>query len=106
MAEMILSEYDIGDFETITVADTAIGFTAAKLKPTTGDFEGMKAVEAFFTVETAQARFRCDGTDPTSTVGHLLSSGDNVTIIGKNNVDKFKAIRVSASATIQVSYRY
>jgi len=106
MSEMILSEYDIRDFETITVSSTAIGFTATKIKPTTGDFKGMTAVEAFFTVETAQIRFRCDGTDPTSSVGHLLSSGDSVTIRGKNNVNNFKAIRVSSDATIQVSYRY
>lgn len=89
-------------FETITVANTAIGFTAAKLATA----ENRKHVyKAFITNATAQIRFCYDGTDPTSTVGHLMEAGDSLVLEGLDNLSKFKAIRTgTTSGVLSVTY--
>lgn len=87
--------------ESITVANTAIGFTAATINR--GD--GNTPARAVFVVETAQIRFRVDGGDPTTTVGLLLDIGDEVTITGEHDIEKFKAIRTGGtSGVIQPHY--
>lgn len=60
-------------FETITVATTAIGPTSATLNSST---HGQADRALFGPLETAQIRWRDDGTAPTSTVGHLMQIGD------------------------------
>ena len=83
-------------FESITVADTAIGFTTA----TRDD-----AVEAFVTVESAAVRFRTDGTDPTAAIGHVLEVGDTLKLKGRDDLQKVKFIRRDGvSATLRVTY--
>lgn len=87
------------DFETITVADTAIGFTASKL---TSD---PKPKQVIITVETARFRYRLDGTAPTSTVGHLISPNASLVLEGYSQLNNFKGIRTTAtSSKIQVTY--
>src|SRR3990167_5787266 len=87
------------DFETITVADTAIGLTAAKLNSTP------KPKKVIITVETAQFRYRIDGTDPTASVGHLVNPMDAIVLEGYSQLNNFKAIRKGAtSASISVTY--
>ena len=87
--------------ESITVSNTAIGFTAATRNPPTGN----KPNKAVFTVETAQIRFTVDGTTPTSSVGFLGYIGDVVSINGEHDIKAFRAIRVSGTdATIQPIY--
>ena len=88
-------------YEAITVATVAIGFTASKLVPDSATPPG----QAFVTVETASCRFRMDGSDPTSTEGHLLQVGDSINVTGTQNLYNFRAIRDTAtSATLRVSY--
>ena len=83
-------------YETITVADTAIGFTTATYD---------NANTAFMTLETAQIRFRVDGTNPISTEGHILDIGQTLEIEGKDNLTNFKAIRTGAvSGVLKISY--
>lgn len=83
-------------FETVTVGTTAIGVTASS-----GDNVAHRAV---MTVETAQIRFRYDGTDPTSTVGHLANVGDRLTLEGRANIRRFRAIRTGGtSASLMVT---
>ncbi len=89
--------------ESITVGNTAVGFTAAKTTPTTGVFKNRMAVGAVLTVEVDQIRFWCIST-PTDTAGHLLNVGDQVLIQGTSAIEGFKAIRVSSDATIRVTY--
>ena len=87
-------------FETITVADTAKGFT-------TGTWTGGERthVRAVMTVSGGMMRYRYDGDDPTASVGHLLSHGDMLIIEGMVNVTNFKAIRVgSQSGTLSTTY--
>ena len=83
-------------FESITVADSAIGFTAA-----THDH----ANEAFVTVESGAVRFRADGTDPTAAIGHVLEVGDTLRLESQNDLQKVRFIRRDGvSATLRVSY--
>ena len=93
-------EATIFAFETVTVAGTAIGGTAGTYVPATYG----PACRAFMTVETASLRWRCDGTAPTATVGHLAVAGDSIEIEGIANVANFKAIKVTDNATLQISY--
>lgn len=101
-------------FETLTVSNTALGITAAKLVVTntanaynesTAYVEVKRLDEAFFTVETNPCRFRIDGTNPTAAIGHLLNVGDTLVISGYSNLANLKFIRSGAAdATIQATY--
>lgn len=89
------------DFETITVADSAIGFTAAKLYPT-GEAPCRRVMA---TLETAAVRYRMDGTDPTGDVGHLLNVADVLHVVGINDLLNFRAFRdTGSSGSLSVSY--
>lgn len=88
------------DFETLTVGNTAITLTASKYRPV-----GEQADSAFITLEGGDIRYRYDGTSPTSSVGHLLSSGGYLILVGQNQMEKFKAIRVGGTdGTFSVTY--
>jgi hypothetical protein len=89
------------DFEVIAVSNTAITLTALKYQPTGAD----KADSAFITLEGGDIRYRYDGTAPTATVGHLLSDGGFLVLIGQNQMEKFKAIRVGGrDGSLSVTY--
>ena len=95
--------YGAGGYEAITVADTAIGFTAAKLLTTTKKI----ARAVFCTLETAQIRFTIDGTTPTTSIGHLLEIGQTLTLENVADLTNFRAIRTgSSSGSLRVTYRY
>ncbi|NLE57154.1 MAG: hypothetical protein GX616_02250 [Planctomycetes bacterium] len=83
------------EVETVTVSSTAVGLTAAK-------YAG--AVVALVTVETAPIRVWCNGTAPTSSAGTLMNAGDQRLLQSPEEIAGFKAIAVSADATIQVEY--
>jgi len=88
------------NYEAVTVSSSAVGLTSTKYNPS-----GHKAQVAFITVEDAQIRFRYDGTDPTSSEGHIADVGDVIKIEGYDNIANFKAIRTGSSdATIRVTY--
>jgi hypothetical protein len=90
------------DAEAITVSNTAIGFTAAKV--THASNGSIHPREATFTVETDQIRFRLDGTDPDASTGHLVNAGETIKIIGEADILAFRAIRVTTDATIFAHY--
>ena len=87
--------------------DGAVGFTAATIASAKTDREeqGLSGDirRVICSVETASIRFRCDGTDPTSSAGHLMSVGDAFSIDAED-VANFKAIKVSATGNIAASY--
>lgn len=87
------------DYESITVSSTAIGITGALIT-------AIKANRAIITVETDQVRWRIDGTDPTSSEGHLLSAGDVLTLISTHDLNAFRAIRVTGDATLKVTIQH
>lgn len=82
-------------FERIEVAAAAIGLNAVEV---------LSSKKALLTLETAQIRFRYDGTDPTATVGHVLNPNDVLRLEGIQ-LQKFKAIRTgSTSGVLSVTY--
>ena len=85
--------YDPKVFGSLTVADTAIGFPDADIL--SGDKEAKMVT---ISSEDAASRFRIDGGDPTTTVGHLLNSDVYIEIEGINAVRKFRAIRTTATS--------
>ncbi len=97
-------------FETIGTTTTSIGFTSAKILPTTGSFAGKMARAAIISVETADIRFTIDGTTPTVTsgtgAGHLLASGASYVITGEMNVSNFRCINAVASSGAKVKCTY
>ena len=83
-------------YETVTVAGTAIGLTAATY---------LTATKAEMTLETAQIRVRKDGTSPTSSEGHLVGVGDVIVLNSAADLATFKAIRTgTVSGVLKVSY--
>lgn len=86
-------------YESITVDSTEGGKTLTANTYTT------KCKKAFITVETAELRFRIDGTGPTSSEGHLLEPGESITLHNYAQIVKFKAIRTgSTSAVLKITY--
>lgn len=79
-------------YESITVANTAIGFTSAKI----ADIKS----RIVCTLETAQIRFRVDSVDPTSTEGHLLEIGQNIELFNTTDFARFRAIRTGATSGV------
>ena len=87
------------DFENVTVGASAIGLTASKLTASP------KPKEAFIMCESAQCRYRYDGTDPDSTTGFLLNPLDTLRIKGTINLNNLKFIRTGAnSAKLHICY--
>lgn len=87
--------------ESITVADTAIGPTAATITPSSHAAYG----NAFCEVSTAHIRYRTDGTDPTASVGIRVQDGQGILITDFEELRNFEMIRVdSTSATVFCCY--
>jgi hypothetical protein len=83
-------------YESITVANAAIGFTPAKLA---------NASYAFAQLETAPIRYTSDGTAPTSAVGTLMVAGLGLDVCGPEALKAFRAIRTTGnSGTLTVTY--
>jgi len=83
-------------FESLTVAGTAVGLTAATYAEND---------VALITVDDAAVRFRLDGTAPTATVGHVLEPGDVLVLDSPDQLTKVRFIRRDGvSATLRVSY--
>lgn len=104
-SSFVTDEIPATDFETITVSNVAIGFTASKiLQNESGGFK-RRCTKALFTVETNSIRFRMDGTAPTATVGHLMAAGDSFLVTGDVNIPNMKLIRQGgADGTVMVTY--
>lgn len=79
-------------FQRITTLSSSIGLTPP--------LPGSRL--AIIRTETQDIRWRDDGTNPTSTIGLLMSVGDVFLYTG--DLSKFKMIETAASAVVQVSY--
>jgi hypothetical protein len=95
-----------GSSEKVTVSNTAIGFTSAKIRPTSGNFEGMACICLFFVLEDDDIRFLLDGTDPTSSTGILMKKGQSLTLDNPDDIMRFKAIRVTGDAVFNAIYKF
>ncbi len=81
-------------YESITVGTSAVGIANATR-------EGRN--RALITVETDQIRFRTDGPAPTASEGHLVDAGASIILESAPELVNFKAIRVTADATLKVT---
>jgi hypothetical protein len=63
---------------------------------------GATVAELF--VRTAPVTFTRDGTNPTATLGFEASAGDVIRLNSRDEVDRFKTIAVSTTATLDVEY--
>jgi hypothetical protein len=89
------AQYTASAYESLTVAASAVGCV-------TSDSAIKRAV---ITTETAEIRFRYDGTDPTSSEGHLAPAGTTIVVTGWTNISRFRAIRTTAtSATLKWTF--
>ncbi len=95
------------NFEQLTVSNSEKKLSAKYIVPVSGDFKGFNASEVFITVETANIRYCIDGTTASTSVCHILTSGQNLTLRNKTEIKNFSAFRDDTSdATIGVTYRY
>jgi hypothetical protein len=62
------------------------------------------AFKAYITVETADIRYRVDGANQSSTIGHLIPSGGSVSLNSPADICNFRCIAVLATATLMVTY--
>ena len=90
-------------FETITVAASAIGFTAANLANGANALGDVLMAQCV--LETANIRMRADGTDPTATVGSLIRVGATFKVWGDIDLRSIRFIRDGAtSGSLSVEY--
>jgi hypothetical protein len=86
----------VWDFEALSVAGTAVGFTAATYDD---------AHKASCRVEGAAVRFRMDDTNPTATVGTVLEVGDAFELESHDEIQRIKFIsRDGGTATINAHF--
>jgi hypothetical protein len=94
--------YSAYDYEGKTISITAVGFTSAKIVPTD---VGYTALAVTVSVEDANIRVRIDGTDPTSSEGHLIEAGSIFYIYGTEDIIRARFIRAGTSdAKIKVTF--
>lgn len=80
-------------------ATTAVGITSSLLV----DTQSQPVQRVVFTVETQAIRYRCDGADPTSSIGMPVAVGTTVTIDGYTNIKRLKFISQTPSASIKLT---
>lgn len=86
-------------YESITVAGTAIGLGTTTLDPA----NAAPILGCTARLETAQVRFRLDGTAPTASEGTLMEVGDVLDIRGYQDAKAIQWIRTGAvSGVIKV----
>lgn len=81
-------------------ADEAITITSAAKKLTVATFTratNIFAKRAIITVATARIRYRTTGSNPTSSVGHLIGPGAVIILIGTQAIRNFRIIKAGSS---------
>ncbi len=68
--------------QKLTVANSAVGLTV----PSEVNY-------AIMSVETGAMRVRVDGTNPTATIGFLVSAGQELKVFGEDQLNNLKMIR-------------
>ena len=83
-------------YAQLTVANTAVGLPASVLN----DANGAQMTVFICRLETAQIRYRTDGTDPTATVGTPLEVSDVLPVIGRDDAERIRFIRTGGSSGV------
>lgn len=95
-APLAASQVQVKTFEQLTVANTAVGITAAILSPS-----GQPQIaKCNLRLETAQIRYRWDGTNPTAAVGMILEVGDVLVLDGFETASSIRFIRTGATSGV------
>lgn len=87
-------------FEQLTISTTAIGFTSTTYNSPSGSAQNPTVCSG---ISEGIFRFRTDGGTPTSSVGMYVPLNATVTISGRNNIARFKAIR-SQSSDVTIAF--
>lgn len=96
------AESETYTFETISGSSTsASALTAANYAASSSSALNCGAL---ISIETADIRFRTDGTAPTNAIGHKVTAGNSFTLDSLSDVSKLQMIGVSAAYTAQVSF--
>jgi hypothetical protein len=93
-------EREAFDDEVVAVSSGQAILASAKFQPGSGE----PAEYAEITIEGGDMRYRVSGSNASSTVGHLLQAGDVLQIDGTADMVKFRATRVAADGSLQVTY--
>lgn len=81
-------------FETVTVGATAVGIGTSTLQPT----DQPERRYCLLVLETADIRWRVDGTVPDASTGTPLVATQSMTLSGIRNLTRFRAIRSGGSS--------
>ena len=84
---------NILSYATLAVSTSAVGFADASTA-----LPG-QCKRVFITAETQAARWRADGTAPTSTEGHVLAAADSISFTGANYRQLLENIKFIATAS-------
>lgn len=95
LTTLVVAQQPRSTYEQITVAGTAVGIAST----TTNPAGRLPAAQCEAVLETAQVRFRDDGTDPTSSVGTPLNPGDILPMTG-DYAHRLKFIRTTATSGV------
>jgi hypothetical protein len=96
-----------GNQEILPVSTGQAYFSRSKIKPTSGTFAGMSAQTVLVSLEGGDIRFRIDGLNATTTIGHVMNGGDCLAIKGTQAINQFRAVRLGdADGSLQVTYFY
>jgi hypothetical protein len=88
----------VATFFSLTVSTTAVTIPNAALNPA----GQLQINHCSLTLETAQVRYRWDGTAPTAAVGQLLAVGGSIMIESHEDASRIQFIRQGGSdGTIQ-----
>lgn len=83
--------------EALVVSNTALPPTAGTITINKAGGFRKRAKAALVSCETTAIRIRFDGGTPTSSVGHLMATGDYLLINGEDNVARILVIRATGS---------
>jgi len=95
-----------GDSEQLAVAGTSVGFTATKLKPTSGDFTGQKCQRVLFQAHDDACYVNFDGTAATAAKGVELTNLDLLVETGFANISNLRFIQKTGALVIRAWFWY
>ena len=89
--------------ERVVVQDSPKALTASVYGPS----NTVPALRAALTLEGGPIRWRVDGGNPTTELGHLMSAGDVVIVERNRNIFNYRAIRVTGTdGVLQATYEH
>jgi hypothetical protein len=95
-----------GDSEQLAVSSSSVGFTAAKVLPTSGNFTARKCDKVIFQVFTDVAYVCLSGAAASATNGFELAVGDFMVLEGYDNIAKMRFIRKTTDAVVKAFFFY